>query len=285
MTNSIYHFFADLCQKKGEFISQSLLEAFPFNDGMLSCVNKGKFPDLAIKLNHNDPIFSGGELIELKDSEKSYSVASFNSTIPTGEKDIQKLIGGAENTIRTQMQEAGDDILSLPIRQVFYLVRGRNKSNVKVCLAHGKFFETIPVSTLISESFGQALEERLNELETSLSASMKQELLNIFSEQETFSRTRSVENASVRLRFRVMTEVKAGGNILNQNQYPRIDDNTLNFAVPCYDEEEQKLYISQMKVAFEQMNVPNLFSRIEIFTLQHHFNGPFLIFQTNLLST
>ena len=285
MTNSIYHFFADLCQKKGEFISQSLLEAFPFNDGMLSCVNKGKFPDLAIKLNHNDPIFSGGELIELKDSEKSYSVASFNSTIPTGEKDIHELIEGTENIIRTQMQEAGDDILSLPIRQVFYLIRGRRRSNVKVCLVHGKFFETVPVSTLISESFGQALEERLDELGTSLSASMKRRLLNLFSEQETFSRTRSVENASVRLRFRVMTEVKAGGNILNQNQYPQIGDNTLNFAAPCHNEAEQKLLIDRMKIAFEQMNITNLFSQLEIFTLQHHFNGPFLIFQTNLLST
>ena len=72
MTNSIYHFFADLCQKKGEFISQNKLEVFPFNKEMLSCVNDGVFPDLAIKLNHNDPIFSGGELIELKDSKKLF---------------------------------------------------------------------------------------------------------------------------------------------------------------------------------------------------------------------
>ena len=224
MDYSIYHFFADLYLKKGELTVQNQLEAFPFNKEMLSCVNDGLFPDLAIKLNHNDSVFSGGELIELKDS-KSYSIASFNSTIPTGEKEIHELIQGTENTIRTQMQKAGDDILSLPIRQVFYLTRGRKRSNVKVCLVHGKFFETVPVSTLISESFGQALEERLEELDTSLSASMKQKLLDLFSEQETFSRTRSVDNASVRLRFRVMTEVKAGGNILNQNQYPQIDDN------------------------------------------------------------
>ena len=284
MANSIYHFFADLCQKKREFTSQDPLDTFPFNEDMLSCVNEGRFPDLAIKLNHNDSIFTGGELIELKDS-KSYSVASFNSTIPTGEKDIRKLIEGTENIIRTQMEEAGDDIFALPIRQVFYLVRGRNNGNVKVCLAHGKFFETIPVSTLISESFGQALEERLNELGTSLSASMKEELLNLFSEQETFSRTRNVENASVRLRFRVMTEVKAGANILNHNQYSEIDENTLNFAAPCHNEVEKKRHINRMKLAFEQMNISNLFSQIEIFTLQHHFNGPFLVFQTSLLST
>ena len=283
MANSIYHFFVDLCQKKGEFTSQNPLATFPFSEEILSCVNKGKFPDLAIKLNWNNPIFSGGELIELKDS-KGYSVASFNSTIPTGEKDIQKLIEGTENTIRTQMQEAGDDILSLRIRQVFYLIRGRKRSNVKVCLAHGNFFETVPVSTLISDSFRQALEERLDELGTSLSISMKQKLVNLFSEQETFSRTRNVENASVQLRFRIMTGANAGGNILNQNQYPQIDDNTLNFAVPCHSEEERKLHIDTMKIAFEQMNVSNLFLQLRDLTLQHHFNGPFLIFQTNLLT-
>ncbi len=145
------------------------------------------YQNLAIKLNRRDMQFTGGELIELKDSEKSYSVASFNSTIPTGEKDIKKLTAGQENTIREQMQDVGNNIRSLPIRQVFYLIRGRKQSNVKVCLTHGKFFETIPVSTLISESFGQALEERLNELEESLSPSIKQKLLDLFSEQQTFS--------------------------------------------------------------------------------------------------
>ena len=220
MAYSIYHFFAILCQKKGRFTSQAPLDAFPFNDDMLSCVNKGKFPDLAIKLNRNDSTFSGGELIELKDS-KSYSVASFNSTIPTGEKDIRKLIEGTENTIRTRMQEAGDDIFSLPIRQVFYLVRGRNNPNLKVCVVHGKFFETIPVSTLISESFEQVLEERLDELDTLSFPSIRQTLVDLFSELGTFDRPRSLEDASVRLRFRVMTEVKAEGNILNQNQYPQ----------------------------------------------------------------
>ena len=221
-------------------------------------------------------------MIELKDSKKGYSVASFNSTIPTGEKDIRKLTEGKTNTIRTQMEEAGNNILSLPIRQVFYLVRGRRRSNVKICLTHGKFFETVPVSTLISESFGQALEERLEELGESLSPSLKHKLLDLFSEQQTFSRTRNVDDASVRLRFRIMTEVKAGANILNPNQYPQITDNTLNFAVPCHGETEQNQQHDRMKIAFEEMKCAKLFSQMEVFSLQHHFNGKFLIFQTNL---
>lgn len=281
MAYSIYHFFAELCQKKAEFLSTNKLEGFPFDEQMLSCINKGKFPDLAIKLNCGDPQFTGGELIELKDS-KTYAVASFNSTIPTGEKDIKKLTEGRENIIRTQMQEAGDDIFSLPIRQVFYLIRGRKQLNVKVYLTHGKFFETIPVSTLISESFAQALEERLNELGESLSVSMRQKLLDLFSEQQTFSRTRNVDDASVRLRFRIMTEVKAGANILNPNQYPQIRDNTLNFAVPCHNDAEQNQLKNKMEIAFGEMESAKLFSQMEVFVLQHHFNGNFLIFQTNL---
>ena len=281
MAYSIYHFFVDLCQKKQVFLSDNKLENFPFDEQMLSCVNKGKFPDLAVKLNNNNEQFTGGELIELKDS-KTYSVASFNSTIPTGEKDIRKLTGGAENTIRTQMEEAGNNILSLPIRQVFYLIRGKKQSNFKICLTHGKFFETVPVSTLISESFGQALEERLDELGESLSPSLKHKLLDLFSEQQTFSRTRSVDDASVRLRFRIMTEVKAGANILNPNQYPQINDNTLNFAVPCHGDTEQSQQYSKMKIAFEEMECSDLFAQVGVFVLQHHFNGNFLIFQTHL---
>ena len=282
MPYSIYHFFADLCQKKREFLLEKKLESFPFDEQMLSCVGDGKFPDLAIKLNNDDAHFTGGELIELKDSKKGYSVASFNSTIPTGEKDIRKLTEGKTNTIRTQMEEAGNNILSLPIRQVFYLVRGKRRSNVKICLTHGKFFETVPVSTLISESFGQALEERLEELGESLSPSLKHKLLDLFSEQQTFSRTRNVDDASVRLRFRIMTEVKAGANILNPNQYDQIGDNTLNFAVPCHSDTEQNQQQNKMRYAFEEMRYHHLFSQVEVFSLQHHFNGKFLIFQTDL---
>jgi len=117
MAYSIYHFFAYLCEKKAELLSANKLENFPFDPQMLSCINKGRFPDLAIKLNHGDLQFSGGELIQLKDS-KTYSVASFNSTIPTGEKDVKKLIEGGENIIRTQMQEAGNDILSYHIPSI-----------------------------------------------------------------------------------------------------------------------------------------------------------------------
>lgn len=174
MVYSIYHFFADLCQKRDDFLLGNDLEDFPFDKQMLSCVNKGKFPDLAIRLNSE------------------------------------------------------------------------------------------------------------NELGETLSPSMKQELLDIFSEQQTFSKTRDIEKASVKLRFRIMIGVKAGANILNANQYPQIGDNTMNFAVPCHREDEQSEQHDKMKVAFEQVGCSDLFAQMEVFTLQHHFNGKFLVFQANL---
>jgi len=68
--NSIYHFFKEIYLKKKYFLSTKSLEQFPFPQHLLSCVNKGKFPDLAIKLNKDRKIFTGGELILPKHVEK-----------------------------------------------------------------------------------------------------------------------------------------------------------------------------------------------------------------------
>jgi hypothetical protein len=91
MIYSIYHFFKHLYDNKEHFQSIEKLEEFPFDSAMLACQNSGQFPDLAIRLSAENALFSGGELIELKDS-KTYTVSSFNSTIPTGRKDIEKVI-------------------------------------------------------------------------------------------------------------------------------------------------------------------------------------------------
>src|SRR6266540_3238791 len=158
---SIYHFWKHLVHNKPLFFETANLSEFNFDRRMLSCVNKGVFPDLAIKLNKIRFIFTGGELIELKDS-KSYNVSSFNSTVPTGKKNIRKIISSEHGTIFLQMQKAGDDVFSLEEREVYYLVRGHRKGHQKICLVHGSFFETISVKELIQRSFSQVLDERLN---------------------------------------------------------------------------------------------------------------------------
>ncbi|TSA26946.1 MAG: hypothetical protein D4R68_06470 [Ignavibacteriales bacterium] len=275
--NSIYHFFKEIYLKKKYFLSTKSLEQFPFPQYLLSCVNKGKFPDLAIKLNKDRKTFTGGELIELKDSE-SYSVSSFNSTIPSGEKEISKIIGTGNSKIKKQMEEAGDSILSLPKRDVYYLVRGRKTDSMKVVLVHGSFFETVNTHDLISKSFSQVLNERIKQSGITVATEIKELLSDVFSEQENFSRVREVEKASVKLRFRIMTEVKAEGNILNNEQYPQVLDNTLSFILPKHVEADAIVIKEKMKKVLSNKELINF----EVFDIKHHFNGYFRVYQTKL---
>jgi len=275
---SIFHFFKSIVAHKVDFISIKKLEYFPFDIDLLSCKNTGQFPDLAIKINPSNSLFTGGELIELKDSD-SYTVSSFNSTIPSGKKLINKIIKGEKSIIKQQMLQAGDNIDSLPMRDVFYLVRGRKKGDIKVALIHGSFFETVTSSDLISQSFSQVLEERLKESNLSVGTDIKELLITMFSEQENFSKVRNIDKASVKLRFRIMTEAKAEGNILNRTKYPEIKDNTFNFLLPIHSQNDEELVMKKMLTVYSK-NELNIFN---IFKLKHHFNGYFLVFQIDLI--
>jgi hypothetical protein len=272
---SIFHFWEHIVLNKASFSGVVNLDQFKFNADMLSCENIGVFPDLAIRLNKDQSLFTGGELIELKDS-KSYVVSSFNSTIPTGKKNIHKIIPSEHSTIFMQMKNAGDDVFSLEERDVYYLVRGQKKGKQKICLVHGSFFETISAKELISQSFGQVLDEKL--AGTNVSDEMKEQLRAIFSEQEDFSRVRNVDKASVKLRFRILTEVKPEGNILDSKQYPEILDNSINFLVPYYSDKEKADVLEKMKLVIGK----GAMSKFEMFSLKHPLNGWFVVFQTIL---
>lgn len=273
--NSIFHFWEYLVQHRALFSTLSELDQFPFDDQMLSCKNKGVFPDLAIRLNEDRSLFTGGEIIELKDS-KSYSVSSFNSTIPSGKKNIKKITPSENSTTFVQMRQAGDDVFSLRERDVYYLVRGHRKGHQKICLVHGSFFETINTGELIRQSFAQVLDEKL--AGTDVSEEVKKQLGELFSEQEDFSRVRNVEKSSVKLRFRVMTEVKPEGNILNPKLYPEITDDTLNFVSPYHNENEKIVIFERMESVTGKKGMKSF----KTFPLKHPLNGWFIVFQVNL---
>lgn len=277
MTYSIYHFFRSLSNQKDFFQKTGKLDKFPFDKKLLSCRNVGVFPDMAIRLSKDRKIFTGGELIELKDSD-SYAVSSFNSTIPVRSKKIEDIIIGENSGIRKQMERAGNEIFSLPVRDVYYLIRGRKNEHTKVCLVYGSFFETISVGNLIKDSFSQVLDERLKEDGQKISEDIRQTLISLFSQQQNFSKVRNVEKASVKLRFRIMTEVKVEGNILNTNKYPEIRDDTLNFVLPCHDDKEEKDIHSKLRLVFN----PRELGELSIFKIKHHFNGYFVVIQMSL---
>lgn len=274
---SIYHFFKHLVANKRFFETITNIEEFPFDANMLSCQNAGQFPDLAIKINTSNTLFTGGELIELKDS-KSYTVSSFNSTIPSGQKDVDKVIKSANSIIKKQMQEVGDDIYSLPIRDVFYLIRGQSKKNMKIVLVHGSFFETVKTNNLISQSFEQVLEERLKEKGLDIGDNIKDLLVDIFSEQESFSKVRNIDKASIKLRFRIMTEVKAEGNILNSKKYPEIKDNTISLVVPRHSKKDEELSLKRFASIYNESTL----KQFQIFNIKHLLNGYFTVFQREL---
>lgn len=273
--NSIFHFWQSLIKNKAKFTQVNNLDEFPFQADMLSCKNEGIFPDLAIKINKDNSRFTGGELIELKDS-KTYSVSSFNSTIPTGKKKIRDVIVSANSAIFKQMQEAGGDVYSMEEREVYYLVRGRKRGRQKICLTHGSFFETIKAEELVRDSFAQVLDEEL--ADSDVSEEVKDKLKSIFSHQESFSRVRNVEKASVRLHFRVMTEVKSEGNILNVSQYPEIEEDSLNLVAPYYSDEEKAAIHAKMGLVFGEQRL----KKIKTFSVKHPFNGYFVVYQVGL---
>ena len=271
---SVYHFFKDLTSKHESFYADASLSAFPFDRKLLSCWSKGKFPDTALRLRAAKPPFSGGELIEFKDA-KNYMIASFNSTIPSARKSIREVVGDGNGKMAQQMREAGDDIDSMPMREVFYLVRGRRRASVKICLLHGSFFETIPIAQLIRESLDQVFSEAFAESGEELSEEVRELLLRHLDKQRYFRQVRKVEKSSVNLRFRVMTEAKREGNILNGELYPQIVDDSLNLILPLHREEEKKVAMGAVERVFGK-------DLLENFVIQHPFNGKFVVFQKKM---
>ncbi|HEX8566786.1 MAG TPA: hypothetical protein VF648_14175 [Pyrinomonadaceae bacterium] len=267
MTASIYHFFKSLIEDKERLKLFPNLEKFPFDPGLLSFRRKGKFPDLCIKVCKNNELFTGGELIEVKDSEK-YCVASFNSTIPTGRKNIVDVLG--KNTKAYKDLIKADGGIFFEERDVFYLVRGRDGVNAKVALVHGSFFETIKPADLIAKAFAQVMEDNFERNRIEMDENFKQVIENFSLKQEDFSKVRHIKNASINLRFRIMSEAAPEGNILRY-----INSNTINLVLPSNDEQDN-LNAARMEVVF---NDANLF---EINLINHPFNGNFFVFQQSL---
>lgn len=276
---SIYHFFHSLVRQKKEFLSVEKLEDFPFDQNLLSCRNKGIFPDLVLRLSREGGQISGGEMIELKDN-KTYSISSFNSTIPSAKKPLSVLITGDKSKILKQMRDNGENPFDLPERGVYYLIRGRkNKpSHLKICLVHGHFFETVKIEDLIKQAFSQALSEGLSKTDDiRLDEETIEKILSILSRQEYFRKVRDVDKSSVKLRFRIMTEAKAEANILDSERYPQLKDDTINLIVPFSTEKEKEQIHAKMRESFDKQ-----FDLLSQAVIKHPFNGDFLLFQSGL---
>jgi hypothetical protein len=75
-----------------------------------------------------------------------------------------------------------------------------------------------------------------------------------------------------------MTEVKRESNIFNASQYKDIKDNTLNLVIPCHNASEQSILENAMRQALGLSE----YNDLGILTIQHPFNGAFLVFQIEI---
>jgi hypothetical protein len=249
------------------FLSKQSLDELDYEKSLIAARSRGQFPDIVLRISRDGDTMTGGELIELKDSKSGYGVASFNSTIPTGKKPVAALG-------KAVLRQMGAEAEALAIREVYYLVRGRQEKRVKVCLTHGSFFETVPESTLLTEAFLKLLDESLPEMD----AEMRAKIASVFTQRTAFSQTRDVKNASVKLRFRVMTEVKPEGNPLNSAHYPQIPDDSLNLIVPIQRSGDARRAVDRLCAALGYVRS----APFGMGVLKHPFNGRFLVLQCPL---
>lgn len=112
-----------------------------------------------------------------------------------------------------------------------------------------------------------------------LSDQLKAALIQILGHHESFSKVRDVEKASVKLRFRIMTEAKAEGNILNSKRYPEIAHNTLNFVLPAETDEQSFQHSLRLRIALSSLE----FLTLKYLKIKHPLNGYFDCFQLSMI--
>ena len=288
-TSSIFHFFARLMQRRGYFGQDNKLADFGFPREMIAAESSSGFPDFVLKTNA-DSTFTGGEFVELKDA-KSYQVSSFNSTLPTAVKPVSSL----SNVVLETLQEAGEHLDTLPEREVFYLIRGMRREDEspvsKTVLVNGAFFQTLPVSRVLTEAFGQVASDSARPDVDVADLTEK-----IIIEQQKFSASRRVQGSGFSVRFRVMAQADPATNLFLCSRYPMITRNTLTFLAhengipqdtqttrPTAWDDATSIVRScyaypRIEQAFEEID-PALKSATSLSILRHPQNGPFFMAQ------
>jgi len=201
--------------------------------------DSGVFPDLLLGTDNSSTI-GNGALLELKDS-KGDSISSFNSTIPTRFKsliEIKRITHSGMVLRAAQLYDyplsAASDYLTRR-RLCFYFVRTKmnDKSKVRLGLVEGSFFETLPKDQLLEQVWGQILNA------SGMPQADQPPIIEFLGrlEQTDIAQSRQIEKASVKPRFRIMTEVHHDANL---HVYPELGTRTFNLILkrePGFDED------------------------------------------------
>ena len=228
---NIYHFFAFLINVRSELSSVTKLQDYHFNTVPLAYRDNANFPSLVLRMHKGYPS-PGSELIGIIDSN-TYNVPAFESHIPAGAMPIAALGHDRAARIYKSMEDAGEVSSWRRMRDVYYLIRGRNNGNCKICLVHGSFFEDrVKPEYLVREALEEVLADCLEE--QTLSHDQFNMLWRIFAQEIFSEQHHKVSIGTVELRLGVKTRKNIGANLLSSFYYPEIRDNTLSFIIPHY---------------------------------------------------
>ena len=181
--------------------------------------DSGAFPDFVLACEPHNPL-GNGALLELKDSAGD-QIASFNSTLPSAQKQISRLTKMVQMAVQNYESKRG---CACPDeRDCFYLVRTKNKSPdaCRLSVVQGTFFETIPNQELLKSLWKDLLEQ------SGASIEQYQEILEHLAnlERNQIAESRVIERAAIKPRLRIMSEVVAEAN---PHRYQEIGERTVN---------------------------------------------------------
>ncbi len=234
-----------------------------------------QFPDIVFKSRTDEGNLKCGSLLELKDA-KSSTISSFNSTLPTKQKNLQELdvINGnnlVSKIVKIHNDKSDDDEFYEYTRHCFYLIRtGRgNPNKTKISLVDGSFFETIPTDNLIAQTFLTILKdhhEKKSKKLTDKEYRYIEEILSYLDDHTLISSSKSIENASVKPRLRLMAEVHPEGNP-HSSHYPQILDRTINFIIREKDHQGLENEFGKELSGMNRLGI------------NHKRNGKYIVFQ------
>jgi len=267
---NIYHFFESLIKVRPELASVAKLQEYHFNSVPLAYRDNATFPSLILRMHKGYP-WPGGEFVEIIDSD-SYNVPPFESHIPTGAMSCDMLGHDRKTKIYKSMQAAGEVPGWIHERQVYYLIRGRNNGNSKICLAHGRFFETTVKPKYVVR---QALEEVFAGCVEEQALSQDQfDLLWHKLTQEIFSgEVRQVSIGAVEISLGIKTNANLGANLLSPFYYPELNDNTLNFVIPNYPADKHEHQLRELRWTLST----HILNQGEQFNISHPRWGDFFV--------
>ena len=235
---NIYHFFAFLINVRSELSSVTKFQDYHFNTVPLAYRDNAGFPSLILRM-HKGYSNPGGEFVEIIDSD-SYNVPPFESHIPTGAISFDMLGHDRKAKIFKSMQAAGEVPGWIPKREIYYLVRGKNNGNCKICLVHGSFFEDrVKAEFYVRQALEEVLADCLEE--QTLSHDQFNMLWRIFAQEIIAEQYRKVSIGRIKFSLGIKTYENLGANLLSSFYYPEIKDNTLNFVIPHYPAEKKRL--------------------------------------------